>query len=194
MSQELLVQDSEFTKAIKNLVGGASKNLQATARLSFREGMLELSLAEMSVRLPADGEWPPQVFLAGQGLKNLGTGKAGKGSAPLGYDGEKVSWGDVSVKALGEDDPNQEAPSDEIGKGAIRLPANPPWDMVLSIRLRYSDDELMKSGLASLYMEAEEKRDLAMVKALKALEPLNISEQELRAFVDDTIRARYVGR
>ena len=70
----------------------------------------------------------------------------------------------------------------------IFLPLNAPPPVILSAALKYSQEEITRSGLAKVVASAEEKRDDLLDRASKILEPLGITWEELSRFVDEQVQ------
>ena len=54
--------------------------------------------------------------------------------------------------------------------------------------MKYSEEEITKSGLAKVVADAREKRDELIDRTARILEPLGITWEQLRRFVDEKVR------
>jgi len=54
--------------------------------------------------------------------------------------------------------------------------------------VKYSEEEITKSGLAKVVADAREKRDELIDRTARILEPLGITWEQLRRFVDEKVR------
>lgn len=171
----LSVPAREFVAALKKLGKLVNARDATLAAFGYEDGRLTITVGGATVSVPATGEWTSPIEAPASFL--LGLAKlppTGAGDVSIRQDGGRLHIGNTSVPAS--------VPPENVAR--IDLPLGTPLSGILALPLRYTADEIARSGLAGRLREAEEKRDAQLEKAADALMPLGVDVKQLRAWYD----------
>jgi hypothetical protein len=183
MSAQLRVSRSDFVGLLKSLTQGKAKSTEAV--LWFESGALRVDLGGVTACAPAQGAWRGRARIPGVYLT-----KALAKSLPAG-DPIEIRFGDGRLSVGGFSIPGT---WQDIGWEPIELPIDPPLTLLLSLRHNYTEAEIENSGLNEALLQAELKRDAMILKAATVLKPLSVAPADLKALVDNLVRAKYKRR
>lgn len=78
----------------------------------------------------------------------------------------------------------------DISPEFVSLPIGADFLTILSLRFDHTEAELEASGLEKILAQAESRLDRLMTNALKHLEPIGVTKEELQAWVGEKIRVK----
>lgn len=179
MRHELEVNRAELVEGLeklRKLVKKPKPHMEAV--FSFEEGNLVVFLNGVSIFASAEGSLPGMARISG--IRAISLSKAIPTDDPLtvALEEGRLSFGSLSIPCTWHD----------VEPNPIQLPIDPPLTVMLGVRMKYSEDEIFKSGLSKPVGEAEAQRNMLIRRAANALEPLGVHISDVERLVDDTLR------
>ena len=174
----LTVSRSELIEALKPLRKLANKKESGDCILSFDAGKLAIQLTGVITQVEAQGTWPGQARIGGKPLAKLWKTLPPGDPVDLSVHDDRLHMGTLSLGCVWQ---SKDA-------ALIHLPIDAPLPVILSAALKHTPEEITASGLGGVVEQAEKKRDKIYARALKILETLDISHEDLSRFVDEHIR------
>ncbi len=178
MTASLTVPRKKFVEALKMFRKTAKKKGAGEAILSYESGMLTIQISGVVARAEAHGDWPGEVRVSGRQISNLWNLVPPGDPVELSVYEDKLQIETLSIHCVWQ----------QKDAARIYLPLDAPLPVILSAALKYTPEEITSSGLADVVRDAEEKRDELIDRAVKIIDPLDISCEELRRFVDEQVR------
>lgn len=181
MQMELTVEKREFDAAFRLLKKLCKSRKNEEAVLSFDGACLHIELGGMTVTPAAKGSWGGQVRVSGHFI--LGLAKIPPAGDPVIFrvaDG-RFSLGSSSVACQWQ----------QPWLKQIELPMNPALGELLSLRFRYTQEEIVQSGLAAVVADAEAKTERKLTAALEALKEFHVIMPDLKALTEQALRRKY---
>lgn len=178
MSFSLTVTQSELLPALRTLSGVVEPTQASEAVLTYKDGLLTISLPGASVDVPAQGAWPGLVRFPGLFLLSLARVPPRGDPLNLKVTGGRFRISTSSVQCSVEEvkqKPNLEVPLDA--------------SLTTLVRVHLTNDygDIERAGLLPLVQSAIERRDEFISEAAEILAPLEISADALKLFVNDYI-------
>ncbi len=178
MKYELRVNRTDLVDGLTKFRKLVKRKTKSDALLSFDDGMFVVSLDGISIESTADGQFPGLVRIPG--VKALTLSKILPTEDPLtfAHDQQRLYVGTFSMPCTWM----------EGTPKVIQVPADAPLTHLLGLKLKYSDEEISKSGLASAVGNAEVTRRNLERQAAHILDPLGVSLSDLRTLVENRLR------
>jgi len=176
----LFVNRAEFREALRFIKQYLPpKRKKVDIYLAYEAGKLVVQIGPLAATAEAQGTWEgvarcsPLVVLALlQGLPDME-------QIPVQVEhGNRLRVGHLTFECEWDTSPDR----------PIQLPLNATLSTVLSLPYRYSQDEIDRAGLTFVLRDAEKKRNTALNKAAEALKPLDISRDEVFAWVERRLK------
>jgi len=134
----------------------------------------------MGVRVSAEGTWPGQATAVGRILLDI----------KLSPEDPLPVWVDDGMLHLGSFYLPCRWDPDEVV--AVELPLDASFAEVISLPLRFTEEQIAQSGLANAVRDATERRDRLVRRACSILEPFGITPPELVELLDQYLHRRLV--
>ena len=178
MTISLTVPRNELVEALKLLRKHAKKKGAGEAILSYESGMLTIQISGVVARAEAHGDWSGEARIPGKLLALLGSSPPPGDPVEFSVTKDSLHIGSLSFPCVWQ----------QKDAASILLPLDAPLPVILITALKYSQEQITKSGLSKVIANAEEKRDELIGRAAKVLKPLGISREELGRFVNEQVR------
>lgn len=177
----LEVSRAELRAALEMLHKFANARGAGHALVGFESGALVIRLGGVRVDAPARGSWPGEAAVPGAFLANFHESLPPGDPVTVLVDRERLRIGPFAVRCtwLPRIEPR------------ITLPVDARLPHVLRLPLEYAREEIERSGLGDVLARAEAERDSILEKAAVVLEPFEIPDHALRAFVEGYLRYRF---
>jgi hypothetical protein len=146
---------------------------RAEAVLSFADGVFRIALPGLAASVPADGNWPHPLRMAGTFMPRLHVVLPEKGSVRVSAADGRVRFGNHSFDCVHSTD----------GPDPARLPLDPSAADLLRAAGRMSWDDVIAAGIRSLVDAAEEERDDCIFAAAELLAPYGVTEDDVAELV-----------
>lgn len=140
--------------------------------------MFVVSLDGISIEAQAEGEFPGLVRIPGGKALTLSKILPPEDPLTIAHDQQRFYLGTFSMPCSWlEGEPE-----------AIQVPADAPLTHLLGLKLKHSDDQISKSGLASAVAGAQATRVKLEHQAAHILEPLGVNLSDIRLLVENCLR------
>lgn len=137
-----------------------------------------IDLGGCSFRADAEGTWQGQAAVPFKLLQGLAKAPPpGTGPITISCDGKCLQIGNVTLKCKW----------DRLSYPRISLPLGASLLEVLSLRKRFSDEDIRRSELERAVADADSQAMGLIKKAAATLSPLRFTEDDLRRVLDDKL-------
>jgi hypothetical protein len=179
MRYELKVNRSELFEGLEVLRKTVKKLKQnVDAVLTYRNGMLEVYLNGVEVKASAEGSLPGMTRIPSTQAIKLSKVLPNDDPLTIALEGERLYIGSMSLPCIWHNaEPNP-----------IELEIDPPITTLLGVKMKYSEDDIFKSGLSKAVSEAEAQRIMLTRRAANVLEPLGVRQADLERLIEETLR------
>ena len=174
---QLQVNRTQFIKALRSTSRAGRAVAGAEAILRFEDGELILDLAGVSCRVPAVGEWPPEVRVPGGFLKQLVTRVPDIDPLPISVKDGRFYLARFAVRCTTRSR-NLPTPINEL------IPANAETFEILMAQARCSAEEIDAGGATPLVTAAQTKLQAACAKAAALLSRYRVTPAALEAMCE----------
>mgnify|MGYP005697905257 CR=1 FL=1 len=175
----LEVEKKPFLNALKTLRISIRARQKDEAIISFADGELSIRVQDSVVTVPATGQWSGTAKIVARTLIPIVTFPPDPDPLPLRFVGERFFIAGWSVNGTWHAGELEEPP---VGDDATILE-------LVALRGQYSETELESSGLLQQVRDAELTVKEHVAQAVKVLEGIGISEEDVQAIVDEKIEA-----
>jgi len=178
VTYSLAVNPEHFLDAlrqIKKLTGLSGQS----AVFTFEDQQLRIDLGGCSFRANAEGTWQGQAAVAVKLIQGLAKAPpTGKGPVMISCDGESLRIGHITLKCKW----------DRLHYPRITLPLGTTSLLeILSLRKRYSADDIRHSELEKVVIEAESQATKLMENAVIALRLLEFTKDDLQRILEEKV-------
>jgi hypothetical protein len=177
MDNSILIKRGDFLTMLKPLKRFAKKKAEE-AVLSMEGGDFYISLIGITTGAPATGKWSGEVRVPGRLIWGIAMEPPAGDPIRIEVRDSRLYVGTLSVSCIEQ----------KAWKSPIDLPIDTEFLKILRLRFLYPPERLDQAGLTRTLVQAQERARKIIARAAKILEPLNISEPELRQFVMDRLR------
>jgi hypothetical protein len=80
-----------------------------------------------------------------------------------------------------------------VSDALLELPAVPDWVETLSVKYQASRGRILAGGYQVEIRKAERKLAMLTARIAKSLAPLGVTEQDIRALIEDRMARRFAG-
>lgn len=181
MMLNLKVNRNEFAQALKTLDKFIKPNKSGEAIFFFENNKLNIQLGGVRTQASAEGTWSGQARVPNSRLIHLWKGLPEDDPLIVRVEGGYIYIGGFAISCVWQG---------SEGK-LIELPLDPPFSLVLSLPLKYSEDDISRSGLANVVLRAEKHRDSLVAQCVKLLSPLEVTTADIRRMIDESLRRKY---
>jgi hypothetical protein len=178
MKNDLRVERADLIDALKKLKKLVKRKTPAQAFLSFEKGMLVVSLDGISIECSAEGQFPGIVRIPGVKALTLSEVLPLEDPLTIGHDKQRLYIGPFSMSCgwlEGKPEP-------------IQVPTDAPIRHMLALRLKYSEEQILKSGLSGAVHNARAVRTKLEHQAAYVLEPLGVTLSDIQTLVENCLR------
>lgn len=179
MTYELTVDGKALHDAVARLKK-ITRRVSGEAVLSFDGLYVALEVPGATVAVPATGSWPGRVIVGAQWLVGLAEATR-TATVSLTVDGGWLAIGGFRTSCQ----------VDERRGLDIPLPLNASLGEIVAVALLHTDDEITRSGLGTTVKRGKDRYERALARATEDLKGLDLTTEELRAFVEQRLRERY---
>jgi hypothetical protein len=178
MRSALTVPLADFNTALRTLAKFVKKRERtADAVLTLVDVELVIPVPGGAASVSAEGPWPGEVRVSASFLLGIATRLPEVDPLPVCVEAGRLRVANVSAKCVWQ----------PLAEQRIELPLDPPFRTVLAVGLRYSAEEIVRSGLKRLLEKAQERRNNLIRRAAETLAPLGVHALDLESIVDEAI-------
>jgi hypothetical protein len=192
VSASLLVSQAELTQALKPFAKLAKSKQVGEAILMFASGQLHLYFTGMDTWASAEGAWNGQARVKCDALCRLAKVPPVKDPVVIHVDGDRINIGGSFMPCVWEPVAPRDLFTAEAGV-PIQAPINPNLSLLVSMMLDFTDEEIVKSGLADHICKARTRKETLISRAAHELAELEITRVDLRKLVDERLRGKSRG-
>jgi hypothetical protein len=174
----LVVQRTDLREALKYLKQFVHRKQSSEICLAFQHGAIVFQMGAVSAKALAEGAWLGSGFCSALVVLALLEGLPDEEQVQFTLEADRLRVGSLSFPCRWVED----------AKPPVTLPIGASLLDYLRYRLEYSEAELSRSGLTQLVRQAEDKRDVAIRQAVKALKPFGIGRQDLLDLLEARLR------
>lgn len=172
--RESLLQE---LRRIKKVLGRASSG---DALIRFSEGILRVRAAGAEFAIPAQGQWPGEVWVAASWLRALARVPPAGDPLVLHVAKNRIKIGGSSMEC------HFRAP----GASSVEVSVGPDLPTLLRLGLLHGEKELANAGLLSSVLGARKELERRIAQAAKILAPYGVSDADVRILVIGKLEPR----
>jgi len=181
MNIEIKVSRSDFRSVLKKLKIANKPMKYGEAVISFDSNELCFQAQGVEVQIHAEGYWPGKarvsLFNLNPLLRLLRLLPA-QDPILIRYQDNKLFVQSYTMPCIWQD----------ISPEFVEIPIDIPWTEILKLRYRYTEPQLISSGIMPKLVAAEDKLNNLIIAASKLLKPAGISEDDLHRLAEKKLR------
>jgi hypothetical protein len=174
----LTVNRQELAQGLQLLHKFVRTPEQLEAVFSFGDGLLSIQMDGMTVSAAAEGGWNGEARVSSIAMLSLAGGLPEADPLRVWVEENRLHVGSFSAPCVWQ----------ESGGSRIDWPINPSLSEALRLRFHHTDEEIARSGLASVVEAAEREQDRRIAQAAAILVPLGVGAADLRRMVDESLK------
>lgn len=180
MSPQLRVPRKALINALKQLKVGLGRKRGEAMLFSYRDELLVINVQGITVQIPAEGNWPGKAKTPAQPIMSIRQALPAGDPLTLSFKDGRFHIGTWSIAGDWLD----------ISPPFIDLPLNAPLLDVLAAKNKYSQPELIASGLDEKIRGIEKDIRKRVVRASVILNPVGISQADIQRLVEEKLNCR----
>lgn len=170
----------ELLKALKSISKFIKPKKFPEALISFKDNLLIIEAGGVDVEVPAEGNWTGQARIQSSALITISKQMPTDDPISIRVEANRLYISRFATLCIWK----------EKAIRNIVLPMDAPITMILSLALKYSQEEIENSGLMASLKLAEEKRDRLIDRALDVLQPLDLDYSDLKSAIDLSLKQK----
>lgn len=178
MRYELIVDRKQLLDGLTLLRKAAKPKQNMEAVFTFHDGNLNILANGVSVEAAAEGTFPGRVCIPAVQIIKLAELARMENRLAVAHDKKRLYVGIISIPCTWHD----------AKPKPIQLPMDAPATVLLALPLRYTQQQILQSGLSKRLAEAQLHRDQLITKALNFLQELGVAQIDIEELVTKSIK------
>lgn len=177
MTSSFVANRNELAAAFKTLKRFLRRRTDIEAVLTFDNDRLSIDANGITVRASGTGSLQGQAYLNWRSLLGLATIMPEGDAVLIKVEAGHLIIGTTTIPCIWQESIIE----------LIEHPMDAPLLMTLQLKNKYTDEQIVRSGLLEKVWEAERQMDEMIVQAATLLGPLGIGANDIRQLVDEAL-------
>lgn len=180
MTSTFVANRSELAEAFKLLLKFHKRRTDIQAVLTFDNDSLAIDANGITVRATGTGSLQGQAYVNWRSLLGLATIMPEGDAVLIKVEASHLIVGTTTIPCSWQ----------ESIINVIEHPMDPPLLMTLRLKDKYTDEEIVRSGLLEKVWEAERQMEEMIVQAAAIVRPLDVNAGDVRKLSLDSVHGR----